>query len=306
VTIRFLSISITSIALACCCQPSTAQEPGDGEVDLVLAEQDREPGPPQRREARPPRDRDGDDDRGPAARRPGDRGPGDRDPGDRGPGDRGASDRGLGDRARADRGLPERGPEPRRDGDRQPEGPRPGARGFGGGFGGGGFGGGGFGTGGPQFRPPGVPMAAPSRDGGLDERIARLEHKLDAILQELHALRSDQQHHGPMGQHGPGGPGGYGIAARMPHPPLGPPHPQWDDTRRMPAPPRWIDGPQPRRIGPPGGLPRGQRAGGPPREWDSPPPSRGDRYRGRDRDDDDDDDRPRGGQRERRDDEGGF
>ena len=100
-----------------------------------------------------------------------------------------------------------RGPEAR-PGDRGPGGPRPQGRGFGGGgFGPGGFGGFGGGGGrggggfqgdgrggvGPGFVPPGGPMPRSPRDiaasGSLDERISRLEQKLDAVLAELHGLR---------------------------------------------------------------------------------------------------------------------
>ncbi len=257
-TIRiFCAAAFTAAAFACCFQPLAAQQPGEDESSAFSAEQDRDPGPPPRREARSPRDRGPDGDR----------------------------------RPEADRGPEARGPDGRRPDDRppQPRGREGGGFG-GGGFGGGGFGGGGarggFGPGGPQFGPPPAPMAGPHHDNGLpaplDERITRLEHKLDAILHELHALRSEHQHFGSMPQRAQGGYGAYGMASRM----AGPPH--------------WAEGPQPGRFGPPGGPPRGPRAGGPPREWDSPPPPRGDRARGRDRDDDDDDDRPRGGDRDRR------
>jgi hypothetical protein len=179
-----------------------------------------------------------------------------------------------------------RGPEAR-PGDRGPDGPPPQSRGSGGGgfggarggeFGGARGGGGGFGAGGPRFGPPGGPGPGAPRGGAmspsLDERISRLEHKLDAVLAELHALR--HEHHS-FGYHSAGG-SQYHMADGPPHGPMGPP-------------PRF--GRDFQHFGPPPGMRGGAR------EWDHPPgPRRAgppDRPRDDDRrgDDRDDDRRPR-------------
>jgi hypothetical protein len=201
-----------------------------------------------------------------AAFQPGDDNPrGDRDRDRRPEEDRRSDDRPEGDRS-PPRGRRGGGPDDRGPRDRPPEArefePRaPGARGFGEG----GFGGGGFGAGGPRFGPPG----RPGGDESLDERIARLERKLDVVLDELRMLRRERPAFGPMPPGARGGARGFGMAGGPPRGPIEPP-----------------------RLG------RDMQRG--PREWDSPPGMRrgdpptpresrdrdDDRRRDRDRDDD--------------------
>src|SRR6185369_9109243 len=300
--IRSVSAFLAAAAISWCGQLASAQEPdgddsdspvaalSEDEFSAELQPGDDRPPPPRRGDAGPPRDR-GPDDRGPRDRGPGDRGPGDRGPGDRSP--------------------ERRGPEGRGDADRGPPGGF--GRGFGGGsggaraFGGGSGGARGFGGPMPRFAPPGAPMGGP-RGGGqgpgsLDERIARLEHKLDAVLMELHQLRGERHSMGPMAQRSPAAMHGMGMPGG-PHPHMGPP-----PFARSGGASGDHHGP-PHMQGPPHG---------PPPHFGPPPARRGDGPR--DRDDDDDDRRdgargnredydrrppPRGAQRDFRDDDLAF
>jgi hypothetical protein len=128
-------------------------------------------------------------------------------------------------------------------GDRPPPGDRPGQRG-------------------PGDRPPGDrgpgdrgPVGPPrgpqgqSGPGSLDARIARLEQKLDTVLNELRELRRDRT--SPRyADRGPGprpGYGSFGMRGGAPRPPMGPPpfDREWRDGDRFGPPARRMDGPPP-------------------------------------------------------------
>jgi hypothetical protein len=313
--IRPASALLTAAAIGWCGQFASAQEPtGDSDSSLAAVSKeeftahfqpgDDRPSPPHR-DAGPPRDRgqEGrrprDDDRGPAdrGRRDSDLGPADRGPRDneRGPheGNRGPRD---GDRGPDDRrGSEDRGPGARGPADHGPPG-----RGFGGGFGGA------RGFGGPmqRFAPPGG-QTGNQGPGSIDERIARLEHKLDAILMELHQLRSEHHHpFGPMAQHGPGARHGMDMPGGGPHPPMGPPPfaRHGGSSHDHQGPPH-MQGP-PHGSPPHFGPPRGPRGDGPRDRDDDDDGQRG--RAERDRRDSDRPPPPRGAQRERADDDLAF